>query len=235
MRYPTLFACLFATVPLSAPAQVTYGNWSTGAGHVQVEEDPTTARYPRHLVILLPQDRSTDAGSLVLRCENNKTEAYFVADQFEFFPFGGRPEIRARFPSEPEAKPVRASNATDNKAAFLSAPIDFILRLAKEDQVVLTGSYYSGRFTGIYRLDDTMRSGIEGMATTCGWAAKMPARASQPAAPATATGPAATEAPPPAPAGSAQALLAEAELRDSLRRLVETHGLAAVLKALGDL
>lgn len=226
---------LFAS---TGAAEVVKGNWSSANGEVSVEEDLTTAKYPRHIIALAPLEGSNEAGYLVLRCEQNKTEAYFLATEFEFFGFGRDPEISVRFKSETEAKPLRATNSSDARAAFLGSPIDFVLRLVDEGQVVLAGSYYGSRFTGLYKTDATIVNGIYGMSETCGWSDRLPPQDMTTAAEAaddpTLAANAQEENKPATPADEAPRATDPADLKKALKALVDQYGLPAVLTALGD-
>lgn len=227
-------------LPSWAMAEVELGSWDSPYGTVTVEEDLATAKYPRHFIVLNALDGSSNANALALRCQNNKTEVYYVAPQFEFFAFGGSPDLNARFPSEDEAQRVRATNSSDSSAAFISSPIDFTARLAKEGQVVLTGSYYSGRFTGLFKTDDVILNGIHAMAETCGWQDRLPQR--EPVNPVPPSEASTSDAGPYSGVASggpsSEVTLPanpELDLVATLKALVDQYGLPAVLKALGEL
>lgn len=232
----SLIALLIAT---TATAEVVNGNWSSANGEVTVEEDLTTAKYPRHIVALAPLDGSSKAGYLILRCEQNKTEVYFVAADFEFFGFGENPAISARFKSETEAQPLRATNSSDARAAFLGTPIEFVLRLVEEDQVVLAGNYYGSRFTGLYKTDSTILNGIYGMSETCGWSDRLPPRDAPIAADGTddpaRAAPTRDEGKPATVVSNAPQTNGASDLPTALKALVEQYGMPAVLKALGEI
>lgn len=231
----TAAALILLLLPSKVTAEVMKGKWSSTNGEVTVEEDLTTSKYPRHIIALLPLDGSSKAGYLVLRCEQNKTEVYFVAAEFEFFGFGRDPKISARFKSEAEAKPLRTAGSSDADAAFIETPIDFVMRFVEEGQVVLAGNYYGGRFTGLYKTDATILDGIYGMAETCGWSSRLPVRDTATAAiggPTLATD--GQIGPQVAPANSAPKTPDPADLKEALKALVERYGLPAVLKALGE-
>lgn len=155
-------------------AEIAYGVWESSSGTVQVEEDITTAKYPKHFVILAAQEGSSGAGSLVLRCKNNTTEAYYTAGEFNFFGAGRSPEVYLRYPSQPESTKKSASRSSDGEAAFLRGAIGFIVNLATEGSVVISGRYYSGSFAAKYKLDEVTLRGVYDMAETCSWAGRLP-------------------------------------------------------------
>ena len=175
MKKPMFFGAIFL-ISASGPtfAEIEYGTWESSSGIVQVEEDITTKKYPKHFVMLEAQEGSSSAGSLILRCKNNKTEVYYTAGNYNFFGAGRAPQVYVRYPSQQESRKQSASSSSDNKAAFFRRAIGFIVDLATEGSVVISGSYYSGSFAAKYKLDEVTLRGVYDMAETCGWVGRLP-------------------------------------------------------------
>lgn len=171
----TVVSSIILTVP--AYAEVAMGEKTSDYATVQVEENIANPEVPTHFIVFNPLEGSSSAGALILRCKNNKTEAYYGAAQFEFFGMGSSPDISARFASENKSKKLSASGSSGmGDAAFINNPIGFIVNFAKEKEVVLSGSYYSGSFTALFKADDMVIDAIYDMANTCQWVEKLPTR-----------------------------------------------------------
>lgn len=180
MKFSTAtLQAVVSTVILTVPsyAEVAMGEKTSDYATVRVEENIANPEVPTHFIFFNPLDGSSSAGALIIRCKDNKTEAYYTAEQFEFFGIGSSPDISARFASENKSKKLPASGSSGmGEAAFIKNPIGFIVNFAKEKEVVLSGSYYSGSFTALFRADDMVIDAIYDMANTCQWVEKLPAR-----------------------------------------------------------
>lgn len=171
---------LLIVMPFPATAEVEFGRFNSSHGWVLVEEDLTTSKYPIHSIAIEPIDGSNAKG-LILRCEKNKTEAYIIPPDSEFFSRSGNTKVYSRFNSEESSSRVKISGTSqDGTAAFISNPINFIARFAAEGKVTLSGDYYSGNFTGVFILDRVLLDGIYSMAETCQWTGKLPIKESEP-------------------------------------------------------
>lgn len=168
-----------STVILTVPsyAEMAMGENRSDYATVQVEKNIANPEVPTHFILFNPLEGSSSGGALILRCKNNKTEAYYTAAQFEFFGIGSSPDISARFASENKSKKLPASASSGmGEAAFVKNPIGFIVKLTEEKEVVLSGNYYSGSFTALFKADEMVIDAIYGMAETCQWADRLPKR-----------------------------------------------------------
>jgi hypothetical protein len=167
----------------------TFGERTSPNGSsITVEEDFMNAKYPRHILALAARDRTERDGWLVFRCQNNRTEVYFVSGSFEFFGRGRDPVVNVRFPSQDQGRQAPVSPSSDGEAVFFADPIDFIARATRDGSVGLQGSYYSGAFRHHFELDGMSRAAIYEMAETCGWRDRLPEPDTSIASPAEDTG-----------------------------------------------
>lgn len=175
----TMLQMVVSTIIFTAPsyAEVAIGEKTSDYATVQVQENIANPEVPTHFILFNPLEGSSGAGALIFRCKDNKTEAYYTAKQFEFFGMSSSPDISSRFASENKSKKLSASGSSGmGEAAFINNPIGFIVNFAKEKEVVLSGSYYSGSFTALFKADDMVIDAIYDMADTCQWVEKLPVR-----------------------------------------------------------
>ncbi|AJE46452.1 hypothetical protein [Celeribacter indicus] len=202
-----------------------------------VRENIANPRFPTHIVGVAPQPNSHRTGSLIFRCENNRTEAFLNFDGV----YGHRGTLRVRWAGMDRATRIGAEDSTTGQAAFISNPIAFIARMVEEGSVILDVEGYTARGTGQYRLTKTVDA-IYALASTCEWETRLPPRklasgtgprpASDPAAAPAVSGP---ERSPPPPAGDRREIMSELALRLYFRDLkpeVEKYGLDRVSEIL---
>jgi len=170
-----LCALIAFMVPSVGIAQeVRFGEWvSPNGAIITVEEDFMDARYPRHVIVMSSEGSTNRDGALVLRCEENVTEVFFVSGPFDFFGFGQEPSVNMRFPTDERASDAGTSPSVDGEAAFFPRPIEFIERLYAEGSVGLGGRYYSGSFRQNFIIDPEVAAAIEAMARTCEWSDRL--------------------------------------------------------------
>lgn len=209
----------------AATAEDRYGEWEGSYGSVTIEPNIANPSLPTHFVILRPQEGSRNSGPLVLRCKNDKTEAFYGAAEFEFFGIGRRPALNVRFASETKSSKIQASGSAGmGDAAFIDSPINFITRLLSEEQVVLSGDYYSGTFVGLFKIDEVTAEGVYELANTCGWINRLPVRQLAPSIIDEATA-----------AQGAQSEIQNQELLIKLQALIDQYGIPSVSAGLNSL
>lgn len=216
-----LVAAMSLVLPAAAMA-LDFGEWTLPNGSVLVvEEDFMDARYPRHLIILHPEDGLESDGALVLRCEQNRTEVYFSSGDYEFFGHGTSPEVAVRFPSDDRANRQSVGLSTDAEAVFFDNPVAFLVRLAEDGSVGLEGSYFGGSFRHRFVLDARLQAALRDMAQTCEWADRLPPLPE-------------TAGPVTLAAGDGEMDRTDAELLMAITALIEEFGADRVRQALAD-
>lgn len=171
------FLAVLMLLPAPVFSEVTFGEKTSDFALVSVEKNLANPSVPTHFVFFNALEGSQRAGTLIFRCKDNTTEVYYTAAQFEFFGMGETPKIKSRFASENESVALAASGSDGmGDAAFIKNPIGFIVKIVEEKEVVLSGSYYSGSFTALFKADEMVIDAIYGMAETCQWADRLPKR-----------------------------------------------------------
>jgi hypothetical protein len=148
---------------------VLYGQAAL-ADYVKVEENLANPRYPTHLAVINPEELGSDASSLHVRCENNRTEVFVLTSGV----FGHQGTVRIRWHGMDAAQHVAADESTTGTSAFLSQPIDFIVRLVEEGSVIIEVEGYNVRGASRYNLNDEVRVGLYRLAETCEWGDQLP-------------------------------------------------------------
>lgn len=164
--------------PLSVYAQVrdlTYGDRTSPNGtKISVEEDFMDGRYPRHVIVLSHEGIGDQDGRLILRCQSNSSEVYFVSGPFDFFGQGQEHSILMRFPSDNGPRNIPLSLSTDGEAVFFPDPISIMSQLATDGSVGISGRYYGGSFRHNIVLDRETQAAIYDLAQTCEWEDRLP-------------------------------------------------------------
>jgi|GEM_PF-6240866 hypothetical protein len=209
------------------------------ADYVTVRENIANPKFPTHIVAISPQPNSRRTGSLIFRCDNNKTEAFLNFDGI----YGHRGILRVRWEGMDQATRIPATDSTDGQAAFISNPIAFITRVVKEGGAILDVEGYTARGAGQYKLSEVKTiDAIYDLAETCQWAGRLPERNTQSiqqhaaipeeAAPASDAKPKSAH---PEPVGDQREVMSELALRLYLRDLkpeVQKYGLDRVIEIL---
>lgn len=144
---------------------------TTPNGMFYTEENIANPHYPSHFIHVRAHDSSAQGPrSLILRCENNRTEAYLNTSGV----FGHRGIIRVKWPGMTSAQRYGAVESSDLRSAFLNSSIQFITRFVQEREVIFEAEGFNFRGASRYTLDDTLIEAIYELAATCEWAGRLP-------------------------------------------------------------
>ena len=143
-------------------------------GYVRVTPNLANPNYPTHLVAVRPEGGGKRYGpsTLMIRCENNRTEAFLNVDGV----YGYRGVTRARWEGMSQAARIGAGDSTTGQAAFLNNAIGFVSRLVAEGSVILEVEGYNVRGAARYSLSPELVDGIYALAATCEWDGRLAAR-----------------------------------------------------------
>lgn len=147
---------------------------SLDRGYVRVTPNLANPSYPTHLVAIRPEGggKRYGPGTLMIRCENNRTEAFLNVDGV----YGHRGTTRARWEGMSQATRIGAGNSTTGQAAFLNNAIGFVARLVAEGSVILDVEGYNVRGAARYSLSPDLVEGIYELAKTCEWEGRLAVR-----------------------------------------------------------
>lgn len=169
MIKPSLLALLVLTAagPVFADSGSTFTPTDNGA--ISVKPNLADPAHPTYVVSLNAQS-SSGPQDLILRCQNDQTEAYVVTNGV----FGSDGMLLARWKGMAKAGWTASSESSDGTAAFVSNPIPFILRLVREGSVILQTQGYDAGGAARYELDSKLTSAVYELAKDCEWQSKLP-------------------------------------------------------------
>jgi hypothetical protein len=142
------------------------------ADSVTVRENLANPEFPTHIVSISAENGLAGPQTIIIRCENNKTEVFVTVDGV----FGYSGIVRVRWPNMPRATRWAANDSTTGTAAFLANSIEFTDQLVRNNSVVVEVEGYNVRGAGRFSLTGQTRDGIYELAETCQWINRLPQR-----------------------------------------------------------